>query len=72
MKKINCLGDYCPMPLIKTKAALRILPINESILLVTDHSCVVESIKDYFTNTSVLCVFDEVLNGVWEITLTKT
>ena len=71
MQKLNCLGDYCPIPLIKIKNALSNLPQYDSILLVTDHSCVVESIKEHCFNFSLSCSIDEVINGVWEITVKR-
>ena len=40
-------------------------------MLVTDHSCVVESIKEYFNKSTCTFACEEVLNGVWEITVTK-
>jgi hypothetical protein len=40
-------------------------------MLVTDHSCVVESLKDYFNKSTCEANCQEVLNGVWEITVTK-
>lgn len=71
MNKINCLGDFCPLPILKLKKALKELAPNESIMLITDHSCVVESIRDHLINTSFIYTFDEVINGVWEITIQK-
>lgn len=71
MKKINCLGDFCPIPLLKVKDAISHLNINDSVMLVTDHSCVLESVTDYFKNTNISYTYEEVLNGVWEITFTK-
>lgn len=69
MNKINCLGDYCPIPLLKIKKALSELAPMESVMLVTDHSCVIESIKEHLSHTSFSYVIDEVINGVWEITV---
>lgn len=71
MITLNCLGDFCPVPMIKLKAALKKLDAGEQILLVTDHSCVVESISTHFKHTNIVCNIDEVLNGVWEITVHK-
>lgn len=71
MKKIDCLGEFCPIPLLKVKNAISKLNVNESIMLVTDHSCVLESVIDYFKNTNISCSHEEVINGVWEIIFTK-
>ena len=39
VKKIDCLGDFCPIPAIKTKHAYKNLKLNEKIIVLTDHSC---------------------------------
>lgn len=72
MKKIDCLGEFCPVPILRIKKELKTLPKGESFMLVTDHSCVLQSIKDHFEKSSSLSLEpDEVMNGVWEITITK-
>lgn len=71
MEKLNCFGDFCPVPLLKAKNAVKELASGEDFMLVTDHSCVVESIVDYFVKDKYELFIDEVLNGVWEITITK-
>lgn len=71
MKKINCFGDFCPLPLLKAKQESKNLDVGESFMLVTDHSCVMEGLIEYFQRFSFDLSIDEVLNGVWEITITK-
>lgn len=71
MDKLNCFGDFCPIPLLKAQKAVNELLSGQDFMLVTDHSCVVESISDYFTSNKYNLYIDEVLNGVWEITITK-
>ncbi len=71
MDKLNCFGDYCPVPLLKAKDAVKTLAPGESFMLVTDHSCVVESMEEYFSIRRHKILVDEIINGVWEITITK-
>ena len=71
MKKLNCFGDFCPVPLLKAKKEVEELLPGESLLLVTDHSCVVESIHEYFERHHYVLLIDEVINGVWEITIQR-
>ena len=71
MKKINCFGDICPIPIIKTQNELKIINKNDSFMVIVDHSCILESIKDYISNTNHLISDKEVMNSVWEITITK-
>ncbi|MTI47198.1 sulfurtransferase TusA family protein [Sporosalibacterium faouarense] len=71
MKKVNCLGDLCPIPVIKTKKELQKMKSGESVMVVTDHSCTLEALVDLFKNYDVKFDYDEVINGVWEITITR-
>ncbi|MDF2521249.1 MAG: response regulator SirA [Clostridia bacterium] len=71
MDKIDCLGEYCPVPILRIKEKLKKSPKGEPFMVVTDHSCVLQSIQDYCEKTKLLIEIDEVINGVWEITITK-
>lgn len=70
MIELDCLGDICPVPAIRLKETLKALPKGESILLVTDHSCVLNSIESICHSQSMACESNEVINGVWEISIT--
>ena len=71
MKTIDCLGEFCPVPILKIKAELKITSIGDSFMVVTDHSCVLQSIQDHFKKSNNTVESDEVINGVWEIIVTK-
>lgn len=71
MNKLDCCGDFCPVPLLKAKKEIDKLIPNDSFILVTDHSCVVESITEYFDTSNFTCNVLEVINGVWEITIKR-
>lgn len=71
MIKIDCLGDYCPIPILKIKEHLKNIPEGEAFMVVTDHSCVFQSIQEYCKKTKLKINVDEVINGVWEITIVK-
>ena len=67
IKVLDCFGDICPIPIIKVQKELKTLGEGEQFMLITDHSCVVKSIKDTYKNVFI----EEPMNGVWEITFTK-
>ncbi|NLW23616.1 MAG: sulfurtransferase TusA family protein [Tissierellia bacterium] len=69
MKTVDCLGDMCPIPIIKTRRALNKTSPGETIKIVTDHSCVLDAIKENFKKHTIS--HEEVINGVWEIFITK-
>ena len=68
---IDCLGDMCPVPIIKIQKELKNMKTGTSIKVTTDHSCSVESIKNHFSSKNIIVEFDEVMNGIWEIILTR-
>lgn len=72
MKTIDCLGDICPVPVIKIKAVMDEIKHGESYMLVTDHSCSFENIKSFCEANKLQFISDEVINGVWEITISSS
>ncbi len=71
MKKIDCLGEFCPVPVLKIKAELKRIGAGDAFMVITDHSCVLQSIHDHFKKTNISVSSDEVMNGIWEIIITK-
>ncbi|MBF4695276.1 sulfurtransferase TusA family protein [Fusibacter ferrireducens] len=71
MNKLDCFGDICPVPILKMKNEIEHLNQGESFQMVVDHSCVIESIKETLKKSTLIYEIEEVLNGVWEITITK-
>lgn len=71
MTKIDCFGDICPVPLLKIQSQLKKINDGDTFMIVVDHSCVVESIDDYYKSTRHEINAVEVINGVWEISITK-
>lgn len=61
----------CPIPLLNAKKGYTDLEKNEFIKLVTDHSCVVSNISEYFDHLSCQITVNEVANGIWEILIVK-
>lgn len=70
--KIDCLGDICPVPIIKLKNHLNNIQMGKPYMLVTDHSCTLKSVRDFCNNHKLYCESDEIINGVWEIIISNT
>lgn len=67
MIKINCLGDMCPIPVIKLTSELETLATHEHILLISDHSCTKKTVEAFAKSRNLHFLTQEVINGVWEI-----
>lgn len=70
MKTIDCLGDMCPVPLMKLRECDELKNSGDSIMLVTDHSCVCESITAYCEKKKLHIRIEEPMNGIWEMYIT--
>lgn len=65
--RIDCLGTFCPIPLIQLKKALPEIRRGAEVMLVTDHSCTCQEIKNYCAELELYCEEEEPVNGVWEL-----
>ncbi len=68
MKVIDCFGEICPIPVLRIEEEIKNANAGDSFMIVVDHSCVVQSIKDKYSSPNIKMKIDEVMNGVWEIT----
>lgn len=71
MFEVDCLGDFCPIPLLKAKNASESLSVGDSFMLITDHSCTEEALRELFENTAFRVESYEAISGVWEITILR-
>lgn len=63
---LDCLGEICPIPMMRLQKTLRDNAVKE-ILLITDHSCVPKSLGEFCRTKKLEYTADEVINGVWEL-----
>lgn len=71
IKKIDCLGDFCPIPVIKAKKAYKEINHGDKLIIITDHSCAFPNIKDAFKNYNCSIKSEEEIKGIWKITIEK-
>jgi TusA-related sulfurtransferase len=69
-KLVDCVGEFCPVPLVKAQIQYKKLKPGESITIVTDHSCTSQNLKDAFKKLSCELKVEEE-SGIWQITITK-
>lgn len=71
MKKFDCMGDMCPIPVLKIKSSLDAIRAGQTVMVVTDHSCAKENVADFCKLSQLHCSVIEVMSGVWEITISS-
>jgi TusA-related sulfurtransferase len=68
--QIDCLGEMCPVPLIKVQIQYKKIRPGDSITITTDHSCTAQNLKDAYKNFQCEIKVEEE-NGIWEISIMK-
>ncbi|MEG0271157.1 MAG: sulfurtransferase TusA family protein [Clostridia bacterium] len=71
MTELDCLGDVCPLPLMKLQREKERLERGERVRVITDHSCTCESLQNYCKRNGYRVEMEEPVSGVWEITISK-
>jgi tRNA 2-thiouridine synthesizing protein A len=71
MAKLNCMGDFCPIPALKVAVSLAQLKTGETLSVLVDHNCAVENIKSIIKGLASNVEIIELTNGIWEVTLVK-
>lgn len=70
--RLNCLGEACPVPLIKTQKKLEKMNIGDVIIVEIDHSCAMKNIPEWARNVGHNVDIEEVDDGQWEVFIEKT
>ena len=71
MRELNCLGDMCPVPILKLRQCGGLIRPGGPLRLLTDHSCVLEPVAGYCKSNGLLMKVVEPMNGIWEITIER-
>jgi len=71
MVKIDCLGDMCPVPVLRLKTVIDSIKNGEECMLVTDHSCTISNIEAFCKANNLKFDTEEVINGVWEVIISS-
>ncbi len=69
---LDCLGEACPVPLIKTEKKLEELAIGDILLVAIDHSCAMKNVPEWARKQGHNVEIEEVDDGEWEVVIEKT
>jgi tRNA 2-thiouridine synthesizing protein A len=70
-KTLDCLGEACPVPLIRTQKALAELAVGDLLIVQIDHSCAMKNIPEWANKTGHNFEIQEVDDGQWEIAIER-
>lgn len=68
---LDCLGEACPVPLVKTENALKELGAGDVLIVQVDHSCAMKNVPEWARKNGYNVEIDEVDDGEWEVIIEK-
>lgn len=68
---LDCMGEACPVPLIKTEKALEKLDKGDILIVQIDHSCAMKNVPEWARKQGHNVEIEEVADGEWECVIEK-
>lgn len=69
---LDCLGEACPVPLVKAEKAIAELEIGDMLIVQLDHSCAMKNVPEWARTQGYNVEIEEVDDGEWECFIEKT
>ncbi|MBE7718146.1 sulfurtransferase TusA family protein [Lacrimispora indolis] len=69
---LDCLGEACPVPLMKTEKKIGELSVGDVLVVSIDHSCAMKNVPEWARKQGHNVEIEEVDDGEWEIVIEKT
>lgn len=68
---LDCLGEACPVPLIKVQKKMEELASGDMLIVQMDHSCAMKNVPEWARNAGHNVEIEEVDDGEWECVIEK-
>lgn len=68
---LDCLGEACPVPLIRTQNKMEELKIGDVLIVSIDHSCAMKNVPEWARKVGHNVEIEEVDDGEWELIIEK-
>ncbi len=69
--ELDCMGEACPIPLIKTEKALEGMEVGDTLIVLIDHSCAMKNVPEWARKQGHEVELEEVDDGEWECYIEK-
>ena len=69
--ELGCMGEACPVPLIKTQKALEPLAAGDVLIVHIDHSCAMKNVPEWARKQGYNVEVEEVDDGEWDVIIEK-
>ena len=69
--ELDCLGEACPIPLVKAEKKLAELEVGDILIVLIDHSCAMKNVPEWARKEGHNVEIEEVDDGEWECVIEK-
>lgn len=69
--ELDCLGEVCPVPLIKTQKKIASMASGDVLAVHIDHSCAMKNIPDWARKEGYNVEVEEIDDGEWDVIIEK-
>ncbi len=69
--ELDCLGEACPIPIVKAEKALEGMDKGDVLIVQIDHSCAMKNVPEWARKEGHNVELEEVDDGEWEVIIEK-
>lgn len=69
--ELDCIGEACPIPLMKTEKKMEDLSVGDVLVVHIDHSCAMKNVPEWARKQGHNVEIDEVDDGEWDLVIQK-
>ena len=69
--ELDCMGEACPVPLVKAEKALADMDVGDILIVQIDHSCAMKNVPEWAREQGHNVELEEVDDGEWEVVIEK-
>ncbi|MCK5764153.1 MAG: sulfurtransferase TusA family protein [Clostridiales bacterium] len=69
---LDCLGEACPIPIVKSEKAIVDLDVGDLLIVQVDHSCAMKNLPEWARAQGFNVEIEEVEDGEWEVFIEKS
>ncbi len=69
--ELDCLGEACPVPLMKTEKKMASLKSGDTLVVHIDHSCAMKNVPEWARKQGFNVEVEEVDDGEWDVIIEK-
>ncbi len=69
--ELDCMGEACPVPLMKTEKKMGTLTVGDVLVVHIDHSCAMKNVPEWARKQGYNVEVEEVDDGEWDVIIEK-